>query len=100
MTTTGSTTDPPSSASPASLPPLPSSSSPPPPHAATKATKAMDALAWAVVAVVTYAWLRTDKLSGVPTWGILAFYASAVLPGGVVTSLGTTLIDRLLPARK
>lgn len=90
------TSDPHSSASPASSQPSPSSSSPPPPHAATKA---MDALAWVVVAVVTYAWLRTNKLDTVPAWGMLSFYAAAVLPGGVVTGLGTTLIDRLLPKK-
>lgn len=98
MTDTGANTDQRSLDSPASSSGLPSSSSPPAARAATS-TRAMDLLCWASVAVITYAWLATKKLDAVPAWGVLVFYGSVVLPGGVLTSIGLALVDRLIPVR-
>ena len=57
----------------------------------------MDILCWGVVGIITYGWLRTQKLDHVRGEVILAFFASAILPGSVLMSLGQSVIDRLVP---
>lgn len=89
-------TDSPSSDSPA-LSSVSSSSSLP--RDGRAANRSMDYLSWVVVAIITYAWLWTKKLDGVRPEFVLGFFASVVLPGSVLMSLGQSMIDRLVPAR-
>lgn len=59
----------------------------------------MNVLSWATFALITYAWLWTDKLDRVPWWGPVGALVLNSLPGGQLGDLlkvvGLALVDKI-----